>query len=342
MKPAAAEAQAVPLRVGRTKHTTADVDAPLRVLSLTGGGYRGLFTAQVLVELCDLARRQTRLDAAIDVFAGTSIGGLMACALALGVAPRRVLDALDAHGPSVFPPKRQRTLRRALYGSLYDAKNLAAAIDDCLGRDNAGLRLKDVKTGLIVPAVDWTRGRCVLFMSAFFGRRLASDATLRDVCLATAAAPTYFDAHTLDGMPMLDGGLVANNPDAVALLEIARRLPHKLSRVEMLSLGTASADSPRRARDANRAGAAWAQNGMTFMIDLQERCAAMQAQHVLGTRYLRVNHMPARGHPAFDNMDVVTEHTRQALLDAGVATARLAFKDHRAFIARILRDRRSG
>ena len=57
-------------------------------LDLTVGGYRGLFTAQVLVELCQQAARPGRLDKSFDVFAGTSIGGFMACALAIGVPPR--------------------------------------------------------------------------------------------------------------------------------------------------------------------------------------------------------------------------------------------------------------
>ena len=76
------------LRVPKPRSSTAKANAPLRVLSLTGGGYRGLFTAQVLVELCQQAARPGRLDKSFDAFAGTSIGGFMACALAIGVPPR--------------------------------------------------------------------------------------------------------------------------------------------------------------------------------------------------------------------------------------------------------------
>lgn len=328
--------EAPALRVPIPRSRTAQVHAPLRVLSLTGGGYRGLFTAQVLVQLCEHARRTGRLDRAFDVFAGTSIGGLMACALAVGVLPRRVLDAIDAYGPRIFPAKRQRTLRRVLFGSLYDADHLAKAIEACLGRQHAQTLLKDVKKGLVVPAVNWVTGQTEIFMSGFMGKAHASDATLRDVCLATAAAPTYFRAHEMEGMPMLDGGLAANNPDIVAITEIARRWPERFARIQMLSVGTAGADGLRHAAKANKSGLAWANMLPNFMISVQESSAAAQAQRLLGDRYVRVNYAPSRRDPAFDNLDLANETTRQALLDAGTQTAQRAYQQHQAFVDRLL------
>jgi uncharacterized protein len=327
-------------RLPRARSSTAKANAPLRVLSLTGGGYRGLFTAQVLVELCERARCSGALNRAFDVFAGTSIGGLMACALAVGVPPRRVLDAIDGYGPKVFPPKRQRTLRRILFGSLYDANNLAKAVDDCLGKPNARTKLRDLDVGLIVPAVDWINGETKIFMSAFLGKAHASDATLRDVCLASSAAPTYFSAHHVEGVPMLDGGMAANNPDVLALMEIARQWPRRLARTEMLSIGTAGARVARKVVKADKSGAAWAPEVANFMITVQESTAAAQAKSLLGERYLRVNYAPSRRHAAFENLDVVNETTRSVLLEAGLATAKAAYANHTAFIDRMLTDRR--
>ncbi len=329
-------------RLPKARSSTAKAHAPLRVLSLTGGGYRGLFSAQVLVQLCEHARRPGRLDRAFDVFAGTSIGGLMACALAVGVPPRRVLDAIDAYGPRIFPPRRQRSLRRLLFGALYDAGNLAKAVDDCLGKTNARAKLTELNTGLIVPAVDWVNGETRIFMSAFLGKAHASDATLRDVCLATAAAPTYFDAHPVGGMPMLDGALAANNPDVLALMEISRRWPQRYARIEMLSIGTAGADTARKISKASKSGAGWAPELANFMITVQESTAAAQARRLLGERYLRVNHTPTRSHPAFENLDIANDDARSVLLEAGAAAARAAYRGHAGFIDRLLADRRRG
>jgi patatin-like phospholipase/acyl hydrolase len=322
------------LRLPKARLTTAETLAPLRVLSLTGGGYRGLFTAQVLVSLCKAASRKGAVNTSIDIFAGTSIGGLMSCALAVGIIPHRVLDAIDANGPRIFKAKKLRTLRRVVFGTLYDKDNLAKAVDQCLGA-NKRVKLKDVQQGLIVPAIHWVEGRVEVFMSGYFGKASASEATLREVCLATSAAPTYFDAAQVDGSPMLDGGLAANNPDMLALAEILRRFPKVLPRVEMLSIGTAGATKVRPPKAATRTGLGWAPDMPTFMIDVQEHTAAVQAARLLGKRYLRVNHTSGSS-SAFAEMDVANDDTRNELLNAGVDVAAKAYRTHRAFIDRFL------
>lgn len=312
--------------------------APLRVLSLTGGGYRGLFTGRALVTLCESARHEGPLDAAIDVFAGTSIGGLMSCALAVGILPYRVLDAIDAHGPHVFKKQAAGTLRRLFFGTLYDTDNLSKAIDACLG-NKASVRLSEIKKGLIVPAVDWTNGQVHVFASGFFGKAFASDATLKDVCLATAAAPTYFDPAQVDGKPMLDGGLAVNNPDTLVILELMRRLPSSIARMEMLSIGTAGYEAPRAAEKAKRSALGWAPDLATFMMDVQERTAAQQAKALLEDRYLRVNH---HGEPveAFMKLDAANSEAREKLMAAAVKTGKSAYKDNPEFIDRMFSSAR--
>lgn len=327
------------LRVPPSALDAAQTHRPFRILSLTGGGYRGLFTAQTLVELCERARYTGRLDSTFDIFGGTSIGGVMACALSVGVPPRRVLDAIDANGPMVFVKKRQRTLRRVFFGTLYDSDNLGKAIDDCLG-DQARTKLKDIETGLIVPAVDWEKGTVQLFMSGAFGKAHASGVTLKDVCLATSAAPTYFRPHLVDGAAMLDGGLAANNPDTLILLELARRWPEQIPNAQMLSIGTAGADRVRLSHQADKSGLAWASELAVYMMTVQERTAQMQAQRMLGkSRYLRINHLPAQGTPAFENMDLADETSRAQLLAAATHTAQSAYRKHKAFVDRMLAQR---
>lgn len=322
------------LRLSQPRSSTAAALASTRVLSLTGGGYRGLFTAQVLVELCRAARCKGSINATVDVFAGTSIGGLMACALAVGVTPQRVVDAIDANGPRVFTPKRLPTLRRALFGTLYDKGNLAKAIDECLG-PHRHTKFKSIEQGLMVPAVDWLSGRVQVYMSGYFGKAYASEVTLREVCLATSAAPTYFDPAEVDGAPMLDGGLAANNPDVLALTEVARRHPGALARIEMLSIGTAGASKARAAKQAKKPGIGWAPSLATYIIDVQERTAADQAARLLGERYLRINHADGRG-LAFEEMDIANDETRTLLMKAASDTAKIAYKSYGPFVDRFL------
>lgn len=328
--PAAPSRLRVPGRTARTDQAL----APLRVLSLTGGGYRGVFTGEVLVRLCAATKCEGSLEDVFDVFAGTSIGGLIACALAVGVAPRAVLQTIEKHGGRVFPPKHQRTARRAIFGTLYDSSHLEDAIDECLG-PKKDLKLRDLEKGLVVPAVDWVGGCTHVFVSGFLGKAYATDATLRELCLATSAAPTYFKPKQVDGAPMLDGGLSMNNPDVLALTEVARRWPERLAQLEMLSIGTAGADMPRDPRGAEKKGLAWAKSLPEYMMLVQERTASAQAARVLGRRYLRVNYTEGRD-AAFLDLDVANDRARFTLLDAAKATATAAYRKHRTFIDRML------
>lgn len=308
---------------------------PLRILSLTGGGYRGLFSATVLVNLCTLAGVRAGLNDRFEVFAGTSIGAVMACALGVGVPPQRVLDAIDANGPAVFEPRPMNKIKQLMTGAVYDSDRLSKAIKESLGV-HASRPIRDVEVALVVPAVNWSTGEAAVFMSAPLGEAHASDATLHDVCMASAAAPTFFAPHSVEGAPMLDGGLVANNPDVLAVHEVLRRWPHAADRVEMLSIGTAGASALRLPDEADQGALSWARKLALFMIDVQEATAATQARRLLGDRYLRLNHDAAAGNAVFERLDLATEAARTALMSAGRETAQRAYAQNRAFIDRML------
>ena len=128
------------------------IRGPLRVLSLTGGGYRGLFTASVLAQIVRRLKTTAPLHQALDVFAGTSIGGLIACGLAVGRSPTDLVDAIERHGPAVFPRKRGANIQRLAIGPIYDSEALGHAIDDCLG-EHAKTPICEVKAGLAVCAI---------------------------------------------------------------------------------------------------------------------------------------------------------------------------------------------
>ena len=77
---------------------------PFRVLSLDGGGMRGLYTASVLSTLAQRFSPSNQLDIGkgFNLIAGTSTGGILACALAAGVPIERVIDLYRNEGPAIF------------------------------------------------------------------------------------------------------------------------------------------------------------------------------------------------------------------------------------------------
>src|SRR3954451_12286954 len=124
------------------------MDEALRILTIDGGGIRGIIPATVLREILQGRRAQ-------DVFhmiAGTSTGGLLAWALAAPDPhdPQELIDLYVKHGGEIFDkPWLRRLPGAALVGPRYAAAPLARS----LGRDRGDARLSDVSAvDLIVPS----------------------------------------------------------------------------------------------------------------------------------------------------------------------------------------------
>lgn len=299
-----------------------------RLLSLTGGGYRGLFTASTLAALLEARHVGADASTAFDTFAGTSIGGLMACALAVGIPARRVMDTIEVHGPGIFRRTATTGFKRAASGPPFDAAALRKAIVECLG-GRATTRLSDVERGVVIPSVNWARAEVEIFMSGPIGGKYASDATLLDVCLATSAAPTYFHEHDLEGEAMLDGGLVANNPDMLAIAELIRcHSPSVLANLDVLSIGTAGPGKPRSADAVPQSKLEWAPHVADLIIDSQERLASLQASRLLEGHYLRLDYLPHAGEKGFGDLAQADPDTTSALIRAGKRCADEALQDN--------------
>ena len=111
-----------------------DALAPYRILSLSGGGYRALFTAQLLARIEAMPEfAGTPIGQRFDMIAGTSAGGLIAVALALDVPAHRIVAVLEKHGPLIFPRIRFKKLTKLLGRDVYAAAPLQNAIRACIG-----------------------------------------------------------------------------------------------------------------------------------------------------------------------------------------------------------------
>jgi uncharacterized protein len=236
---------------------------PYRVLALDGGGFRGLYTATLLEELGrffaadpapDLGRR-------FDLITGTSTGGILACGLAAGVSPRRIIELYEKKGPKIFA----NPLPVRLFGKLgwalrnaFHAANPAAPLKDGLVEIFGDKTLANVYTqrriALCLPSIRMVDEKSKVFKTPH-DKRFVIDGnyTLVDVCLATSAAPVFLPIHVVEDavnhdqcLSFADGGLWANNPTLVALIE-ALEICHELDReasakrpIEILSIGTCS------------------------------------------------------------------------------------------------------
>ena len=244
------------LAEGRAARAT--IAAPLRVLSLSGGGFLGLYTATVLAKL--EARVAEPLGRRFDLIAGTSIGGILALALAFEIPMTRLVRLFAEQGPRVFsdralpagPLGRLIDLSRSVTGPKYSGDALRAALRD----DLAQRQLRDALHPVIVPAVDVDACATKVFKTPHVPAS-EGDGALRavDVAMACCAAPAYFPSVRIGERLYADGGLYAVAPDQVALHEVEHFMREDLRRVRMLSIGTATAHYRPRGGVDDEAGA---------------------------------------------------------------------------------------
>jgi len=232
---------------------------PIRVLSLDGGGMRGTYTATYLDRItATFARRRdvSGLDvgAAFDLIVGTSTGGIVACALAAGVPLTELTKLYAVEGPKIFSRPIPSSLTSAGVDhfarekALRDgAEALKSALVARLNSETLGQVYERRGIALAVPAVEMSQHRAWVFKTPHFAGTNHRDdnTTLVDVCLATSAAPIYRSLavvartdSTAGGHNIFaDGGLWANNPVVVGLVE-ALELAAPGQAIEIFCLGT--------------------------------------------------------------------------------------------------------
>ncbi len=213
-----------------------------RLLCIDGGGILGTFPAAFLAELEQHLEHPIR--SYFDLIAGTSTGGIIGIALALGHSAEEMLGLYEDKGPKIFGQDRGpvgnfvgRRLReiRWLYRNKYDSEALRNALQEVLG----DRRIGHARTRLVVPAWNPVAQSVYIYKTAHHPRLRTDYRSLAvDAALATAAAPTYFRQHiTQREVGLLDGGVWANNPVAIAAVEAIGVLGWPRESLHVLSLG---------------------------------------------------------------------------------------------------------
>ena len=240
---------------------------PFRILSLDGGGVRGAYSAAVLTEIEEGTGR--RIAEHFDLIAGTSTGGIIAIGLGLGLSARDILTFYETRGPEIFPSTgiHQRALAsvRRFFGPKFKADALDKALTDVF-QDR---RLGDSCCRLVIPSYDAVSA-CVHVFKTAHDKRVLRDHTRRaaEVARATSAAPTYLPYFPASwGQKFLDGGVWANCPSTVAVLEATAVLGVPLEDIDLLSIGTTT---PAFSVDRQAAGGGIAQYGLKVVELLQQ------------------------------------------------------------------------
>jgi len=267
-----------------------------RILSLDGGGIKGLFSATLLSRL--LAERPRLIDAA-DLLAGTSTGGILALGLAAGLEPQQLARLYHEHAGRIFDDSLWddvADLGKAT-GADYDQGYLQRELERQFGDATLGQLGKRV----LVPTFDLDaparRGRPRMWKPKFFHNFPGRDSDRRekvvDVALRTSAAPTYFPSH----QGYVDGGVVASNPSMAAVAQALdpRAAGRRVDELVLLSVGTGTAPQYIRGDRLDWGWAQWARPLLSLMISGVAGVADFQCRQLLGKRYFRLDRVFDRG-----------------------------------------------
>jgi uncharacterized protein len=259
----------------------------MNVLSVDGGGIRGVIPAMVLAELEERTGRHTA--DLFDLIAGTSTGGIIACALTVpgpGGGPRwtanDLVDLYLTEGPRIFHHSigRQLSSGLGLLDEKYDARPLEQALDTFLG----DAMISDALTDILVTAYDLEHRKPFFFKTDRAKVVAQHDWPMKAAARARAAAPTYFEPEklTADGetFALCDGGVFAANPAMCAYAEARRR--HPRAEIRLVSLGTGQLTRPLHYEDVRGWGLIeWARPLIDVVFDGVSDATQYQLEQLL-------------------------------------------------------------
>lgn len=193
-----------------------------RILSIDGGGVRGVIPAVALAALEKEVGGRTRDY--FDFVAGTSTGALIAAGVAVGIPAQTLVDLYVDRAPSLFRKiPLISTVRRILFGNMYDVEELHRLIRQELGDQAADWSLNEVPRDILITAKGLTDGhQWYLVRDNRHNARRTGKLNLADCLTASAAAPTFFAPRAVSGIDglLVDGGTgVAGNPVYQACVE---------------------------------------------------------------------------------------------------------------------------
>lgn len=279
-------------------------DNEFRILSIDGGGIRGILPATIL-ELCERSfLRGGSAGDYFDMIAGTSTGGIIALGLGKGEPASDILKLYSEHGAEIFPPAakstgvlgkarewidRGRDISRVRYSP--------EALKHNLERTFGNMLYGESKRRLVIPTFDAHTKVNVLKTPHHPDFQIDWRRRMVDVALATSAAPTYLPPHRVGTQVYADGGVWANNPVMLALVDALTCYDLDRHKIRILSLGCGSGELRVTEKQMSRGGQWDWRDIVSTAMELNSQNADGQARLLVGPeRFCRVD-VPDQVHP---------------------------------------------
>ncbi len=268
---------------------------PFHILSLDGGGIRGIYAAQLLASL-ERAHNIVVRDY-FNLIAGTSAGAIIGGAAATSIPMTKIVELFEAEGPRIF---HKKWYRHPLLFSRYSTRQL----EESLAAHLPEISLNEISVPLMITCSDLSTGGSYIFRSNYLEKvregaspqyisqntSSSENVSLREAVLASCAAPTFFNPKPLGASLLADGSFWANNPSIAALTEAISTFGQEIEKIKILSIGTGHSQNMYRHRRNWGFITGWGgQKIASYVLNIQSQATADTAQRLLKERYLRIN-----------------------------------------------------
>jgi len=282
-----AEPRSAGARVTRRIRQAWPKDRDFRILAIDGGGICGIYPAAVLAGLEARFLGGASVADYFDLIAGTSTGGIIALGLGAGLTAAALRDLYVDRGGEIFPPcgpgflgrwRRRWRARRRLVHYIYDQEALARVLKKKLGNRTFG----SSRCRLCIPSFEGGHGEVYIFKTPHHPDfKTDWRETMVKVALATSAAPTYFRPLRDGGYTFVDGGVWANNPVMIALVEALASFDVAREQIRILSIGCGETAY-------SVAGRKLTSGGMLHWRDIIGAAMRLQSQNAIGQAGLMI------------------------------------------------------
>ena len=183
----------------------------MKTLSLNGGGTKGYMSLYILAKLEEAFDNKYKTHELFDIIGGVSTGSIIGALLCKGYSAKESLALYREFIPKIFANKRW------FIGSLIHAKYKRNALEN-ICREYLDYDIKMSKTRYMAYAVSIGKGE----IKPKFWKSWKDNIKAYDVCLASSAAPTYFEPYPIGDKHYIDGGMACNNPTMCVISEALR------------------------------------------------------------------------------------------------------------------------
>ncbi len=309
------------------------------ILSVDGGGIRGILPAVILSYIETELRRKindnVRLSDCIDLFAGTSTGGILTGVLLTPNENNRpkftATDALNLYidyGSKIFYSDVKQKIKNL--SGIVHAKYSSTELENILNQYLSGITMSKLLKDCIITSYDITRRKTIFFSKIDAINNKNKDFFLRNVIRSTTAAPTYFKPSKIqmneDKYYLIDGGVFANNPSMCAYAE-ARTLnfPNKINNpsakeMVIISIGCGSVKKPYPYKKAKKWGAiGWIMPLIDVLMSGNAETIHYQLQQLFKTTEPEKNYyrLEPKIYPANPAMDDASKENIEKLVLSG-------------------------